>query len=92
MSPVAAIRFQISVDARLWSSSEVRMNRSKLDPSPLQRLELVGVARRELGRRMPSRCAVCCIFCPCTSVPVRKRTSKPSRRLKRASASAEMYS
>ncbi len=41
---------------------------------------------------MPSFAAVCCIFRPCSSVPVRKRTSKPSRRLNRAIASVEMYS
>ena len=41
---------------------------------------------------MPSAAAVSAILSPWTSVPVRKRTSKPSSRLNRAIASVAMYS
>ena len=41
---------------------------------------------------MPSAAAVSAILSPCTSVPVRKRTSNPSSRLNRAIASVAMYS
>ena len=39
-----------------------------------------------------SRSAVCTIFRPCSSVPVRKNTSLPSSRWKRASASVAIAS
>ena len=38
----------------------------------------------------PAAAAACSTFWPCSSVPVRKKTSKPSRRLKRAITSAAM--
>jgi hypothetical protein len=41
---------------------------------------------------MPSAAAVCAIFRPCTSVPVRKRTSNPSSRLNRAMESVAIFS
>ena len=40
-----------------------------------------------LGDR-PAAAAACSTFCPCSSVPVRKNTSAPSRRRKRAITSA----
>jgi len=40
----------------------------------------------------PSLCAVWIIFSPCSSVPVRKNTSLPSSRWKRASASVAIAS
>ena len=39
-----------------------------------------------------SLAAVCSILMPCSSVPVRKNTSRPSSRMKRAMASVAMAS
>jgi hypothetical protein len=41
---------------------------------------------------MPALSAVCFIFRPCSSVPVRKNTSRPSSRSNRAIASVAMAS
>ena len=48
------------------------------------------VARSDGDR--PSFAAVCTIFWPCSSVPVRKNTSLPSSRWKRAKASVAIAS
>lgn len=93
MSPLSAIRCQIALLASRWSASVVRMNRSKemfSDLSMASNTPELRAARSRTSR--PSFAAVCCIFRPCSSVPVRKYTSKPSRRLNRAIASEEMYS
>jgi hypothetical protein len=44
------------------------------------------------GTERFSRAAVCTIFSPCSSVPVRKNTSLPLSRWKRASASVAIAS
>ena len=72
MSPDAFIRFQISIDASMWSSSVVRMNRS----NEMFNLSCIRSNTSELRRAssavgMPSAAAVSAIFSPCTSVPVR---------------------
>ena len=77
----------------MWSASVVRMNRSNEMPSRSCIAGTTSELRRgQFAVGMPSAAAVCAIFRPCSSVPVRKRTSKPSRRLKRAIASVAMYS
>jgi hypothetical protein len=93
MSPAAFIRFQISIDASRWSASLVRMNRSKetLSRSCIAwKVSELRSASSAVGT--PSLSAVCAIFRPCTSVPVRKRTSYPSSRLNRAIASVAVFS
>ena len=77
----------------MWSASVVRMKRSKEMPS----FSCIAWNTSELRRArsavgMPSAAAVCAIFRPCSSVPVRNRTSKPSSRLNRAIASVAMFS
>ena len=72
MSPAASIRFQISIDASMWSASVVRMKRSNDAPS----FSCIAWNASELRRAssavgMPSAAAVCAIFRPCSSVPVR---------------------
>ncbi|EUA29978.1 hypothetical protein I553_4233 [Mycobacterium xenopi 4042] len=58
----------------------------------MQPLKHIGVAPGQLGGRQPSAAAASAIFSPCSSVPVKNRTSKPSSRLNRAIASVAMYS
>ena len=73
--------------------SVVRMNRSKEMFEPVvQALEDAGVEPGELARSESFAAAVSAILRPCSSVPVRKRTSKPSSRLNRAIASVAIFS
>ena len=93
MSPASVIRCQIAFDASRWSASVVRMNRSKEMPSfSCRRWNTSELRRASSAVGMPSASAVWAIFRPCSSVPVRNRTSNPSSRLNRAMASVAMYS
>ena len=93
MSPAACIRRQISLDASWWSASVVRMNRSKeMFSFSCRRWNTSELRRASSAVGMPSAAAVSTILRPCSSVPVRNRTSKPSSRLNRAIASVAMYS
>jgi hypothetical protein len=76
MSPARSIRSQMAADERWWRSSVVRMKSSfeQFIRSTMARKR--GTLRSSSWRAVsPSRAAVCCIFIPCSSVPVRKYTS-----------------
>ena len=75
--------------ARLWRGSDVRMKKSlvtlmrgisALKRSALRSASSFGVT--------PSRSAACATGSPCSSVPVRKKTSSPRWRMWRARMSA----
>ena len=95
MSPLlaAAMRRQISWLDLKCRSSVVRMKSvlemSSVFASSRKRAELRSASARVDS---PSRCAVCTILSPCSSVPVRKNTSRPSSRRQRAIASVAIIS
>ncbi len=75
--------------ARLGGADEVVVGQAQRPAISRKRLELRSASSRGV---MPSLTAVCFIFRPCSSVPVRKYTSLPSSRSKRAMASVAMAS
>ena len=69
------------------------MNRSKeMFSLSCRRWNTSELRRASSAVGSPSAVAAWATFSPCSSVPVRKRTSKPSSRLNRAMASVAMYS
>ena len=81
---------QISCAARWWRGSVVRMKSSFEMCRSRAHLPERGSRPRRQTRvvSLPAFCAARSTFCPCSSVPVRKNTSSPSRRRDRAIASA----
>ena len=73
MSPAFSIRSQIAADERRCRSSVVRMKSSLEQSIRFTMAWKRGTLRStSWARRHPSFTAVCCIFWPCSSVPVRK--------------------
>ncbi len=88
MSPLAFIASQIACDALMWRGSVVRMKSSLLKFIAAARSRKFWLTRSvKLCGSTPAVSAAFCTFWPCSSVPVRKWTSKPSSRLNRASTS-----
>ncbi len=88
MWPASAIRRQSSVQERLCRSSVVRIQSSYDTPilSDMSRKSAETLSVKLCGS-VPASAAARSTFWPCSSVPVRKNTSHPSSRLKRASTS-----
>ncbi|MOA43039.1 hypothetical protein D3C78_1651500 [compost metagenome] len=81
MSPWSNRRLKTLWTAFSWKSSVVRMKRSYFTPSFSQVLMNWGVIRSTNSRGvMPSAAAAFSILTPCSSTPVRKKTSSPRSR------------
>ena len=93
MSPFACMRSQIATEERWWRGSVVRMKSSFEQLSRFTMAWKRGTLRSASSRGVRfSLAAVCTILMPCSSVPVRKNTSWPSSRMKRAMASVAIAS
>jgi len=75
-SACAAAVCRLSVVRMNWSHEKLYTGSSARKVSETRSANACGVS--------PAASADCCTFCPCSSVPVRKSTSWPSSRLKRA--------
>jgi hypothetical protein len=80
-SPAACARRTISADATAWSGSVVRMNRSALIPKR-SKVACQVAAHGSISSRgsIPNSRASRSTLAECSSMPVRKRVSCPSRR------------
>lgn len=70
------MRFQMACEDARWRGSVVRMKSSLVQFSASAMRWNCGAFLSASSRALkPSLAAVCAIFMPCSSVPVRKRTS-----------------
>ena len=91
MSPLAAIRSHRAAQARLCRSSVVRMKSSlEMSSAAAMARNCAETSSANACGANPASRAVFSTFCPCSSVPVRNKTSLPSSRAQRATTSAAM--